>query len=75
MSKYGVDRDNDVVVTGHYAKDPKMNTWRLKNYISALSPDLMRERFNRIRQDEASKGGLVVVAALYGKLLDGEKLS
>ena len=36
------------------------------------SIDLMRERFKRIRQDEASRsGGLVIVAAVYGKLLDG----
>ena len=38
---------------------------------AAASIDLMRERFNRIRQDEASRGGLVIVAAVYGKLLDG----
>ena len=37
------------------------------------SIDLMRERFNRIRQDEAARGGLVIVAALYGKLLDGKR--
>ena len=39
---------------------------------AAASIDLMRERFNRIRHDEASRGGLVIVAAVYGKLLDGE---
>ena len=39
---------------------------------AAASIDLMRERFNRIRHDEASHGGLVIVAAVYGKLLDGE---
>jgi len=37
---------------------------------AAASIDLMRERFNRIRHDEASRGGLVIVAAVYGKLLD-----
>ena len=36
------------------------------------SIDLMRERFNRIRQDELARGGLVIVAAVYGKVLDGE---
>ena len=36
------------------------------------SIDLMRERFNRIRQDELARGGLVIVVAVYGKLLDGE---
>jgi DnaJ family protein C protein 11 len=35
------------------------------------SIDLMKERFNRIRQDEMTKGGLVVVAAIYGKLING----
>ena len=38
---------------------------------ATASIDLMRERFNRIRHDEASRGGLVILAAVYGKLLDG----
>ena len=38
---------------------------------AAASVDLMRERFNRIRHDEGSRGGLVIVAAVYGKLMDG----
>ena len=36
------------------------------------SVELMRERFSRIRQEEIHRGGLVVVLALYGKIIDGE---
>eukprot|EP00095_Tigriopus_kingsejongensis_P005439 maker-scaffold224_size251237-snap-gene-0.18 protein:Tk05439 transcript:maker-scaffold224_size251237-snap-gene-0.18-mRNA-1 annotation:"-like protein subfamily c member 11" len=33
-----------------------------------VSVDLMRERFNRIRAEEESKNGLVILLALYGKI-------
>ena len=35
------------------------------------SIDLMLERFRRIRSEEAAKNGLVIVAAVYGKLVEG----
>ena len=35
------------------------------------SVELMTERFNRIRQEEFTRGGFVVVFALYGKIFDG----
>jgi len=34
------------------------------------SIDLMLERFSRIRSEEQSKNGLVIVAAIYGKVVD-----
>ena len=34
------------------------------------SIDLMLERFSRIRSEEESRNGLVIVAAVYGKLVD-----
>ncbi len=33
----------------------------------------MRERFSRIRSDEERRGGLVVVLAIYGRLVQGEE--
>ena len=36
------------------------------------SIDLMLERFSRIRSEEQSKNGLVIVAAIYGKVVDGK---
>ena len=35
------------------------------------SVDLMKERFNRIRQEELHKGGLVILLALYGSIVEG----
>jgi len=34
------------------------------------SVDLMKERFNRIRQEELHKGGLVILLALYGSIVE-----
>ena len=36
------------------------------------SIDLMLERFTRIRFEEESRNGLVIVAAIYGKIVDGK---
>ena len=33
--------------------------------------DLMLERFRRIRSEEATRNGLLIVAAVYGKIIDG----
>ena len=35
------------------------------------SVELMRERYSRICSDEIAKNGLIVIIALYGKLLNG----
>ena len=35
------------------------------------SIDLMIERYSRIRQEEESKNGLIILAAVYGKMIDG----
>ena len=35
------------------------------------SIDLMLERYSRIRSEEVSRGGLVIIAAVYGKIVDG----
>ena len=35
------------------------------------SIDLMIERYSRIRQEEESKNGLIILAAVYGKIIDG----
>ena len=35
------------------------------------SVDLMKERFSRIRTEEINRSGLVIILALYGKILDG----
>jgi len=35
---------------------------------AASSVDLMRERFARMRAEEESKKGLIVVLALYGRI-------
>ena len=37
------------------------------------SIDLMLERFRRIRSEEATRNGLLIVAAVYGKIIDGMK--
>ena len=37
------------------------------------SIDLMLERFTRIRFEEESRNGLVIVAAIYGKIVDGKE--
>ena len=37
------------------------------------SVDLMRARYSRIVADEMSKNGLVILLALYGRLLSGKK--
>ena len=31
----------------------------------------MIERYSRIRQEEESKNGLIILAAVYGKMIDG----
>lgn len=36
------------------------------------SVDLMRERYARLREDEEAKRGLVVVRAVYGKIMEGK---
>ncbi len=38
---------------------------------ATYSVELMRERYSRIVTDEVAKNGLVILAALYGKLLNG----
>ncbi len=35
------------------------------------SIDLMIERYSRIRQEEESKNGLIILGAVYGKIIDG----
>ena len=35
------------------------------------SIDLMIERYSRIKQEEESKNGLIILAAVYGKMIDG----
>ena len=37
------------------------------------SIDLMLERFRRIRSEEATRNGLLIVAAVYGKIIEGMK--
>ena len=38
------------------------------------SIDLMLERYCRIRSEEASKNGLVIIVAVYGKIIDGKRV-
>ena len=39
--------------------------------VAMASIDLMIERYSRIRQEEESKNGLIILAAVYGKMIDG----
>ena len=39
------------------------------------SIDLMLERFSRIRLEETSRNGLVIIAAIYGKVVDGKLIA
>lgn len=41
---------------------------------AAHSVELMRERYNGICSDETAKNGLIIVVALYGKLLNGNQI-
>jgi len=38
--------------------------------VAMASIDLMIERYSRIRQEEESKNGLIILAAVYGKMID-----
>ena len=38
------------------------------------SVELMRERYSRIVADEVAKNGLVILAALYGAILNGKQI-
>ena len=35
------------------------------------SINLMLERYSRIRSEESSRNGLIIIAAVYGKIVEG----